>query len=240
MKVAEHLRPVDLARAVGLSTQMIRRYERWGFLPPSERGENRYRRYGPHHLDAIRTARVMIAGYGWAPALRILRLVHAGDPTAAYAKADERHAELHRERLALTATLGALQAVAGAADLPATSRRRLLLVGEAAAIAGVRLSALRFWEEQGLLEPYRDPQSGYRLFDEEQVRRLQVVVLLRRAGYDLPQIRPVLEELAAGRPERALAAAQRRMRDLAEASRRCAEATGALVSYLNEWEAHAD
>src|SRR5215469_1015266 len=62
---ASMVRPIDLARAVGVSPQTIRGYERVGFLPPAERTPTGQRRYGPHHAQAIQAARTMIAGYGW-------------------------------------------------------------------------------------------------------------------------------------------------------------------------------
>src|SRR5688572_31749675 len=59
------LRPVELGRAIGLSAQQVRRYERWGYLPPAERTTSGHRRYGPRHLHAILAVRAMQAGYGW-------------------------------------------------------------------------------------------------------------------------------------------------------------------------------
>ena len=107
-----------------------------------------------------------------------------------------------------------------------------LRVGQAARQVGVRVSALRFWEEEGLLHPQRDDSSGYRLYDEQQLRRLRVVVLLRDAGYAVEAIRLVLDELAAGRPERALRAVEGRRVEVARASRACAAATAAFWEYV--------
>jgi DNA-binding transcriptional MerR regulator len=184
----------------------VRKYERWGFLPPSERGPSGHRLYRARHLEAIRTARAMIAGYGWMPALRIMRLFHQGAANQALAAVDACHAALHVERLKLEETLRALRIAAADSEQGSSAkgppvRRGLLRVSEAAGRAGVRVSALRFWEEQGLLHPQRDPQSGYRLYDQEEVRRLQVVVLLRSVNYGFEEIRAVLGELAAGRLE---------------------------------------
>lgn len=239
MKVQPSLRPVDLARSVGISTQSVRKYEAWGFLPPVERRPSGHRRYGQQHLYALEASRAMIAGYGWAHALHIMQQVHRGDFASALALIDARHAALDRSRREVQETLDALRTVAGAPPirLPrrgSWNRRRLLRVGEAARLAGVRVSALRFWEEQGLLLPGRDPSSGYRLYNEEQVRALQIVTLLREAGYRFEAIRTVLQEMGAGRPEGALAAVERRLEDLAEASRRCAAATAALWAYVVE------
>ncbi|MDF2631204.1 MAG: MerR family transcriptional regulator, partial [Symbiobacteriaceae bacterium] len=153
-------------------------------------------------------------------------------------------AQLHLERTRLEQTLGALRLTTalGTAPRPAAAparkgppgRRTLLFVGEAAERAGVEVSALRHWENEGLLEPIRDENSAYRLYDEAQVLRVQVIALLRQGGYDINAIRPVIEALSAGRPEAAVAAAEQRLRDLTGSSRRHVAATAAFQAYLEE------
>src|SRR5436305_7726424 len=106
------LRPVDLARAVGVSAQTVRQYEALGFVPPAKRSPTGHRVYSPRHLQALRTARAMADGYGWQPALHIMRLIHQGDPVAALAAIDARHAELHQGRHDIEQTLAALRAAA--------------------------------------------------------------------------------------------------------------------------------
>src|SRR5438093_13722999 len=119
-----------------------------------------------------------------------MRLVHQGNLAGALARVDAVHADLHRQRLQLQETLDALHAytngLPAAATTPTPPRRLarrpadLLRVGEVARQAGVRPSAVRFWEEQGLLQPVRDLESGYRLYDAAQALRLRVVTLLRQ------------------------------------------------------------
>jgi hypothetical protein len=48
------------------------------------------------------------------------------------------------------------------------------------------------------------------------------------------ELRTVLAQLSAGTPEQALAAAENRLKELAEVSHRCFEATAALWRYLEE------
>ena len=86
------LRPVDLAQAIGLSTQTVHNYEELGFIPQAERNEKGYRLYTTHHLRAIQVARIVIAGHGWERARRIMRYVHAGEIASALAIIDEHHA----------------------------------------------------------------------------------------------------------------------------------------------------
>jgi DNA-binding transcriptional MerR regulator len=237
MSEKRYLRTVDLARAVGVSVQQVRNYEAAGFLPPAPRSAAGYRLYTRRHLAAIETTRAMIAGYGWQQTRAIMETVHRGDLDAALALVDARHAELHRQRGQVEEMLTALRAVT---VQPGTRKAlpdpRGLRVGAAARRVGVRVSALRFWEQEGLLEPRRDKESRYRLYDEQQLQRLQVVALLRQVGYRFDTIRVVLAELAQGKPEKALEAVERRREDLTRASRAGIEATVAFWGYASTTE----
>jgi DNA-binding transcriptional MerR regulator len=252
------LRPIDLGRAVGLSSLQVNRFERWGLLSPAERTPTGRRRYAERHLDEILALRAMQAGYGWRLGNRVMRQVQKGDLPAALALVDEQHAALHRQRQEIADTLRALQtlhataagegqggsmgapgraALARAAARPPRWRAAptLLRIGEAAQRAGVNPSAVRFWESHGLLNPPRERDSQFRLYDRQQLARLHVVAVLRQASYTFDAIRALLDELAGGRPDAALAAVERRRDDLASASKLCARATAALWLYLSKW-----
>lgn len=110
--------------------------------------------------------------------------------------------------------------------------RRLVRIGAAARLAGVRPSALRFWEQQGLLLPTREPRTEARCYTREQLQRVQIITLLRAAGYRFDAIRSVLDDLAASRPEQAHAALEQRRRSVERASREAMQATSTLYGYL--------
>src|SRR5262245_2528177 len=118
MKDRRPLRTIDLARAAGISTQMVRNYEQAGFLPAAERSPAGYRCYTARHLHALLAARVMIGGHGWQPTRQILHALHRGELPGALALVDACHAELHQRRREIEATLGALRAVAAALPDP--------------------------------------------------------------------------------------------------------------------------
>lgn len=241
MTVHHHLRPVDLARAGGISVQQVRDYETQGVLPPAERSESGYRLYTPQHLAALKTARGMLGGYGWQAMPSIMQALHRGELAVALALIDKHHAELAGKRLQVEQTLAALHTLVAQSPLrpgPGTRLPRQLRVGEAARQVGVRVSALHFWEQQGLLHPLRDRDSRYRLYDEQQMRRLRMVVLLREAGYDARIIQSVLDELAAGRPEKAIVAVEKRREELTRASWACLEALVLFQCYVSEFYRH--
>ena len=236
MTVDRALRTIDLAQAVQISVQLVREYEASGVIPLAERSPTGYRRYTQQHLAAIKTARLVIAGYGLRRAQHMMQAAHQARLPDALALMDERHAELDRTRTQLEQTLAALRVLASQLPSDAPSRHaQRLRVGEAARLVGVRISALRFWEQQGLLHPTREKESNYRLYDERQLRRLRIVALLRQANYDFPAIHTTLNELEAGQPQRAVAAVERRRTELAAMSWRALEAMAAFHAYVSDY-----
>ena len=228
------LRTIDLARAAGISVQQVRNYEAQGLLPQVARSKSGYRLYTQNHLTALKTARNLVAGYGWQRMPIIMQALHRGDLAAALATIDSRHAELASKRLQVEQTLAALR-VLSAAPLQDSHPSQQLRVGEAAKQVGVRVSALHFWEQQGLLHPGRDRDSHYRLYDEQQMQRLRVVALLREAGYNFEVIQSVLDELAAGQPEQAIVTIEKRREELARTSWLCIEALTSFQHYVREF-----
>lgn len=236
MKVSKNLRTLDLAQAAQISVQQVRNYEARGLIPPAERNSGGYRLYTPKHLAALKTARSLAGGYGWMRTGAMMQAVHQGQLSVALALIDQRHAELAGQRLQVEQTLSALSTLA-AQPVPANNTRssKPLRIGEAAKQVGVRVSALHFWEQQGLLQPVRDRASRYRLYDEQQMRRLRVVALLRGAGYGFEAIHATLGELAAGQPAKAIAAVEKRRAEFARASWACLAALASFHGYISEF-----
>jgi DNA-binding transcriptional MerR regulator len=73
-------------------------------------------------------------------------------------------------------------------------------VGELAQRAGVTVRTLHHWDEIGLLAPSQRSAAGHRLYDENDLFRLQRILALRRVGLSLDQARAWIE-----RPDRSLA-----------------------------------
>lgn len=107
------LRPIDLARMAGVSTQLVRDYADAGILPPTPRTPSGYRRFAPVHGRALLAYRALAKGFGPDTARAVMRAVHAGEVPEALRLLDAAHAELHGEREALRETGEALEAVAG-------------------------------------------------------------------------------------------------------------------------------
>ncbi|KZN38023.1 MerR family transcriptional regulator [Pseudoalteromonas luteoviolacea] len=60
-------------------------------------------------------------------------------------------------------------------------------IGELSKISGVSVRMLRYYEEQGLLQPSRTA-AGYRDFNQQEIRTLERIKLLSAAGMNLNTI----------------------------------------------------
>lgn len=67
-------------------------------------------------------------------------------------------------------------------------------IGELARSAGVSASALRYYEEAGLLRPAVRTEAGYRLYGPEALGRLQFVRRAKDLGLTLAEIRQLLAD----------------------------------------------
>lgn len=203
--VKQGLRPIDLARAAGLSTQQVRNYVDAGILPPTPRTPSGYRTFSERHRTALLTFRALVRGHGRDVAESIMLAVHAADVPRALELLDESHAALHEQRQQLEATGTALAAVA---ESPTDTRTpQVLRIGELAGHLRIRTSALRVWEAAGLLTPERERNTGYRLYRQQDIRDARMINMLRQSRYPLPQIGPVLASLRRTGSSEALRAA---------------------------------
>jgi DNA-binding transcriptional MerR regulator len=69
----------------------------------------------------------------------------------------------------------------------------LLTVGKLARKVGVRPSAIRYYEAQGILRAPNRSASGYRLYGPETVALLQFIRRARELGFSLEEIRQLVE-----------------------------------------------
>ena len=66
-------------------------------------------------------------------------------------------------------------------------------INEVEAAVGVTKKNIRFYEEEGLITPGREPGNGYRSYSQADVERLRRIKLLRKLDVPLAEIREMLE-----------------------------------------------
>ncbi|GIM96654.1 MerR family transcriptional regulator [Paractinoplanes toevensis] len=183
------LRPIDLARRHGLSTQAVRNYEAAGILPPAGRTEHGYRTYTPRHELALRTFLALLPGHGHRTATAIMRAVNRGAAEDAFRLLDESHAQLLDDRR----TLQAVEAAVGDLE-PVPPERGATFVGPLSRRLGLRPATLRKWERAGVVQPPRDPHTGYRVYRAADVRDARLAHQLRRGGYPLERVAALIAQ----------------------------------------------
>lgn len=236
---SRYLRPVDLARPHGLSGQAVRNYEEAGILPAAGRTATGYRRYTSLHVAALRTFVALIPAHGHAAARSVMTLLNTGRTEEALTVIDRGHAELLSDRRTLDTIERALTELTHTPD--DRPSQRVNTIGALAHRLGLRPATLRRWERAGLLRPHRDPATGYRTYTPGDVRDADIVHQLRRSGYVLAQIAPLLDELrdVASPASAASAIAERRQR-LHTRALAMLHASAATGDYLQERDRHSD
>jgi len=79
-------------------------------------------------------------------------------------------------------------------EQPAPSLR----IGEVARRTGLPVKTIRYYCDEGLLQPRARSESGYRLFDEENLAELTIIRSLRAMDVSIPELARILEVRRAG------------------------------------------
>ena len=74
----------------------------------------------------------------------------------------------------------------------------MLSIGQLADRTGLAVSAIRYYESEGLVEPLRN-KGGQRRFARADIRKLSFVMIAQQFGFSLADIRAELQRLPKGR-----------------------------------------
>jgi len=108
----------------------------------------------------------------------------------------------------------------------------MFTIGEFSRITGLTVRALRFYHEEGLLEPTSvDDQTGYRYYDASLVELARAIAFLKSLDFSLAEIKTLLEKANQGGDLTGLLERQRQTID--ERIRRLKKARQSLDAFLN-------
>jgi MerR family transcriptional regulator, thiopeptide resistance regulator len=113
------------------------------------------------------------------------------------------------------------------------ARKRTYLVSEVSELAGVSVRALHHYDELELLVPRGRSAAGYRLYDDEDLLRLQQILLGRELGLSLEEIRRSLDEPSFDR-RRALVAQRAELEKRAQHTEAMLRAIDAAIRHLDD------
>ena len=196
-----YLSTSQLARAVGVHPNTVRRYVDRGFLPPVNRSPAGYRRFTERHLDCLRLTRLVFSNLFpgkaiYSSGIDIILVTAGGDLGGALELAYRHLALVQSERAQAEVAADLLERWASGA--PADAIAQPLQIAQTAQLLGVSIDILRSWDRNGLITIPRDPSNGYRRYGGKELSRLRVIRMLSRAGYSTGAILRMLIQLDRG------------------------------------------
>ena len=69
---------------------------------------------------------------------------------------------------------------------------KTLTIGQLAKAAGVNVQTVRFYEREGILKPQTRLDSGYRVYNEDSLKRLHFIRQAKDLGFSLDEIQGLL------------------------------------------------
>ena len=69
----------------------------------------------------------------------------------------------------------------------------MMTVHEVSRLSGVSIRTLQYYDSIGLLKPSDYTESGYRLYDDTALERLQMILLFRELEFPLKEIQTIIE-----------------------------------------------
>lgn len=163
--------------------------------------------YTEVHAAALRTYLALIPAYGYAASGQIMNALHDTGVEGVLVTIDRGHSQLLRDRETLDTVRKAVAHLTAESPTVADISDETRTIGELAHQLRVTPATLRNWENAGILAPARDPATGYRRYDANDLRDAHLTDLLRRGGYPLEHIRTVIQQIRTAGGTDALAAA---------------------------------
>ncbi len=188
----------EVAKFIGIHPNTVRLYEELELIPKPERKANGYRVYTEFHVEQIRFARIALKIEVLQNGLRkeaidIIKASAQGNFNRAIFLAQHYLQQLNNERSnAEEAIIITEKLLSGDKQQTCTT---FMTRKEAADYLQISINALRNWEMNGLITIKRK-QNGYRVYDEEDIRRLKILRSLRCANYSLSAILRMLNTLS--------------------------------------------
>lgn len=188
---------LEIAQLIGIHPNTVRMYEDLELIPKPERQPNGYRVFTDIHVEQFRLARLAFQIEVLQNGLRrkIVRMVKtsaAGDYDTAL-KLTQEYLMQVREEIANAeeAIVIVKQILDGRTEENIHAMKRK----EVSEYLKISMDTLRNWEMNGLLT-VRRRQNGYRVYTDDDIRRLKIIRSLRCANYSLEAILTMLGQVS--------------------------------------------
>lgn len=188
----------EIARSIGIHPNTVRLYEELGLIPKPEREPNGYRIFTDFHIEQFKFARTALQVEVLQNGLRkkvinIIKTSAAGDFYKAICFTESYLQQIRNEQKNAEEAIVIVEALL--TDSKQEINKLALTRKETAEYLQIPMDTLRNWEMNGLLTVKRK-QNGYRMYTEEDIKRLKIIRSLRCGNYSLSAILRMLSALS--------------------------------------------
>ncbi len=187
----------EVATIIGIHPNTVRLYEELKLIPKTERLPNGYRIFTDFHIEQCRLVRVAFAVEILQNGLRkkitqMIKVSATRDFDTALLLIDEYTKQVLRERNNAEEAIEIVKQILSGCENTYTKN---LKRSEVSKELGISMDTLRNWEMNGLLTVKRK-ENGYRVYTDDDIKRLKVIRSLRCANYSLEAILRLLNQLS--------------------------------------------
>ncbi len=68
-----------------------------------------------------------------------------------------------------------------------------MLINDVESIVGLSKKSIRYYEEHNLIHPQRNNENGYRIYDEEDIKKLKIIKFLRELGVSVKELQELMD-----------------------------------------------
>lgn len=193
----ETYRTTEVATTIGIHPNTVRLYEKLGLIPKPERQSNGYRIFTAFHIQQFILARTAFQIEVLQSGLRkkivsVVKLSANKNFEQAIALTQEYLDGILIERHNAEEAIQIVQDIlSGKTEVHKFSMKRK----EVSEYLDISMDTLRNWEMNGLLTVKRK-ENGYRIYTDEDIKRLKIIRSLRCAKYSLEAILRMLRQLS--------------------------------------------
>ena len=190
-------RTSEIAKIIGIHPNTVRLYEELELIPKPDRMPNGYRVFTDLHIEQFRLARLAFQVEVLQNGLRkkivqMIKVSAAGDYDKALELTEGYRMQLRQE---IANAEEAIDIVKRILDGRQEENVHTMKRKEVSEYLNISMETLRNWEMNGLLT-VRRRQNGYRVYTDDDIRRLKIIRSLRCANYSLEAILTMLGQVS--------------------------------------------
>lgn len=187
----------EIAAIIGIHPNTVRLYEKLALIPKPKRLSNGYRVFTEFHIEQCRLVRIAFQVEVLQNGLRkkitkMIKASAAGDFDTAILLIHEYLEQIKQERINAEEAITIVKQILSGCEQSHTQNLKRKEVSD---LLDISMDTLRNWEMNGLLTVKRK-ENGYRVYTDDDIRRLKVIRSLRCANYSLEAILRLLQQLS--------------------------------------------